>query len=102
MALAGGFGIELDLTKVPRSAVDRDDCVLFSESNSRFLVEIPEKAKAEFEVLMKGVVCAEIGRVTKNPKLTINGLNGSVKVEAPLADLRKSWKETLSSGVSEA
>jgi phosphoribosylformylglycinamidine synthase len=101
MALAGGFGIELDLRKVPRKAVNRDDFVLFSESNSRFLVEIPEKAKAEFEVLMKGVVCAEIGRVTRNPKLTISGLKGNIKVEAPLADLRRSWKETLSSGVSE-
>ena len=102
MALAGGFGIELDLTKVPKRAVDRDDFVLFSESNSRFLVEIPEKAKAEFEALMRGVVCAEIGRVTRNPKLTINSLKGTIKVEASLADLRRSWKETLSSGVSEA
>ena len=102
MALAGGFGIEMDLRKVPRKAVDRDDFVLFSESNSRFLVEIPEKAKAEFEAFMKGVVCAEMGRVSRNPRLTISGLNGKIKVEAPLADLRRSWKQTLSSGVSEA
>jgi hypothetical protein len=65
-------------------------------------VEIPEKAKAEFEALMKGVACGEIGRVTKNPKLTISGLKATIKVEAPLADLRRSWKGTLSSGVSEA
>jgi phosphoribosylformylglycinamidine synthase len=102
MALAGGFGMELDLTKVPRKTVDRDDFVLFSESNSRFLVEIPVRAKAEFEALMKGVVCAEIGRVTKDAELAVQGLNGAVKVEAALTNLRRSWKETFSSGVSEA
>src|SRR3990170_1465440 len=88
MALAGGFGIELDLGNVPRKGVDRDDFVLFSESNSRFLVEIPEKAKAEFEGLIKGSVCAEIGRVVKNSKLTISSLKGATTVEASLADLR--------------
>ncbi|HLC01313.1 MAG TPA: phosphoribosylformylglycinamidine synthase subunit PurL [Candidatus Bathyarchaeia archaeon] len=102
MALAGGFGMELDLGNVPRKGVDRDDFVLFSESNSRFLVEIPEKAKAEFEGLIKGSVCAEIGRVVKNSKLTISSLKGATTVEASLADLRRSWKGTLGSGVSEA
>ena len=102
MALAGGFGVELDLRKVPKKAVERDDFVLFSESNSRFLAEIPVKAKAEFEALMKGVVCAEIGRVSKNAKLAVHGLNGAVAIEASLADLRRSWKQTLGSGVSQA
>jgi phosphoribosylformylglycinamidine synthase len=102
MALAGGFGVEMDLGKVPKKAVDRDDFVLFSESNSRFLVEIPAKAKGEFEALMKGVVCAEIGRVSKNAELTVQGLNRAIAIEASLAYLRRSWKQTLSSGVNQA
>jgi phosphoribosylformylglycinamidine synthase len=101
MALAGGFGVELDLRNVPRKIAERDDSVLFSESNSRFLVEIPENAKTEFEAVMKGRVCAEIGTVTKDSKLTVRGLNGAVTVDSSLADLRKSWKATLSSGVQE-
>jgi phosphoribosylformylglycinamidine synthase len=99
MALAGGYGIELDLRKVPNKALNRNDFVLFSESNSRFLVEVPEKSKEEFEILMKGKVCAEIGRVTKNPKLIAYGLDGAIAVDAALTDLRRSWKETLSSWV---
>ena len=99
MALAGGFGAELDLKKVPRNASERDDLVLFSESNSRFLVEIPEKARDEFETLMKGDVCAEIGKVTKLSKLTIKGLKRTTAIEAPLEDLRRKWKGTLSSRV---
>jgi phosphoribosylformylglycinamidine synthase len=101
MALAGGFGLELDFAKVPRRAVERDDYVLFSESNSRFLVEIPDKAKAELEVLMKGKAFAEIGKVTSNSKLTIRGLGGAANVNASLPDLRRSWKATLRSGVGD-
>ena len=99
MALAGGYGVELDLGKVLGKGVSRDDFALFSESNSRFLVEVAEKAKKEFEGLMKRVSCAEVGRVSKNPKLIICGLGGGIAVEASISDLRKSWKETLSSGV---
>ena len=99
MALAGGYGLELDLTKVARRAVERNDFVMFSESNSRFLLEVPVNAKEDFEALMKGKDCAEIGKVTNNPKLTITGLNATKIVDASLSDLRKSWKKTLSSGV---
>jgi phosphoribosylformylglycinamidine (FGAM) synthase-like enzyme len=102
MTLAGGYGLELDLTKVPRKKVDRDDSVLFSESNSRFLVEIPQKAHAEFEAVMKGKVFAEIGKVASHSKLTISGWNGETKIDATSSDLRRSWKSTLSSGVNEA
>jgi phosphoribosylformylglycinamidine synthase len=99
MALAGGYGMELNLEKMPNKALNRNDFLLFSESNSRFLIEVPEKAKNAFEVVMKGKVCAEIGRVTKNPKLSVHGLDGTVVVDASLTALRRSWKETLSSGV---
>jgi len=96
MALAGGYGVELDLRKVPNKALSRNDLVLFSESNSRFLLEVPEKTKGDFEAVMKGKVCAEIGKVAKNPRLIVYGLGGAVAVDSSLKDLRGSWKETLS------
>jgi phosphoribosylformylglycinamidine synthase II len=99
MAFAGGYGLELDLPKVPGKGLQRDDFVLFSESNSRFLVEVSEKARNEFEGLMKGKVYAEIGKVVKSPRLLVRGLDGGVVVDASLGDLLKSWKRTLSSGV---
>ncbi|MEM3458467.1 MAG: phosphoribosylformylglycinamidine synthase subunit PurL [Candidatus Bathyarchaeia archaeon] len=99
MAFAGGLGLELDLLKVPCEALARDDFVLFSESNSRFLVEVSERDKVDFEVLMKNTVCAEIGKVSENPRLRIKGLDGKVVVDALLAELLASWKRTLSSGV---
>jgi phosphoribosylformylglycinamidine synthase len=99
MAFAGGYGIELHLQKVPTRNADRNDFVSFSESNSRFLVEVSQEAKEEFEALMKGKVYAEIGKVTKIPRLCIYGLKGKAVVNAAVSDLLASWKRTFSSGV---
>ncbi len=97
MAFASGLGLELDLREVPAKGVKRSDFLLFSESNSRFLIEVAPEAKADFKKLMKGKNCAAIGKVTKQPKLKIVGLKGKVAVEAPLDKLRYAWKKTLNS-----
>lgn len=94
MAFASRFGLELDLQKVPAKDVSRNDFLLFSESNSRFLIEIASQDKKLFEKLL-GKYSAQIGRVTKEAKLNITGLNGKTVVDAPLDDLRQSWKQTL-------
>ncbi|MCK4475013.1 phosphoribosylformylglycinamidine synthase, partial [Candidatus Bathyarchaeota archaeon] len=99
MAFTGGYGMELNLQKVPRKALNRDDFTLFSESNSRFLVEVSEKAKEEFEELMKGKICAEIGKVTEAPRFRIHGLNEEIVVDASLSELMSRWKQALSGEV---
>jgi len=96
MAFAGGHGLELDLRNVPREGCDRDDFLLFSESNSRFLVEVSSKAKEEFERLIKGKSCARVGKVTQELRLCIRGLDRKVAVDASLDELLRSWKRTLS------
>ncbi|MGA3060706.1 MAG: AIR synthase-related protein, partial [Candidatus Bathyarchaeia archaeon] len=95
MAFAGGCGLELDLGKVPCKELTRNDLVLFSESNSRFLIEVSETDKQEFEAQMKGKGCSQIGKVTKDEKLLIYGLNKKIVVDATLAKLRHHWKKTL-------
>jgi phosphoribosylformylglycinamidine (FGAM) synthase-like enzyme len=96
MAFAGGYGLELDLSAVPNKLVARNDFLLFSESNSRFLIEVAEQDRFAFEDLMRSKACAPIGNVTKDQKLLVHGLNGKVVVDADLAELRRSWKKTLS------
>ncbi|MCS7096100.1 MAG: phosphoribosylformylglycinamidine synthase subunit PurL [Nitrososphaerota archaeon] len=95
MAFSGGYGLELDLRLVPRENLERNDLILFSESNSRFLLEVPEKCRADFEAIMRGCTYAEIGRVTRTQRLRIHGLNGGVVIDAPLTELRNCWKKTL-------
>ncbi len=96
MALGSNLGAELELERIPTETLKRNDFALFSESNSRFLVEVTEKNREKFEGLMKGRTYATIGIVTKTPRLTIRGFKGSVVVDASVADLRANWKRTLS------
>ena len=95
MAFAGGYGLQLDLSKVPATGIERNDFMLFSESNSRFLLEVSEQDKEDFESVMRNKPYAQIGKVTKDERLVVNGLNMKTIVDASLADLRRSWKKTF-------
>jgi len=96
MAFSGGYGMDLRLKNIPRTGkMSRNDFLLFSESNSRFLVEVPEKHREDFEALMKGNVYAAIGRVKKAGYLSMYGLNDEKVVDASLAELRNRWKSGL-------
>ncbi len=99
MAFAGGHGVEMNLVEVPARNSNRNDFILFSESNSRFLLEVSQKARKDFEALMKGTVFSQIGRVTKTASLCVRGLSGKTVIDASLGDLFRSWKGTLSAGV---
>jgi len=96
MAFSGGYGIQLDLRSVPKARdMKRNDYVLFSESNSRFLVEVPEKRGEDFEALMGKNICSVVGRVDKNKRLSVYGLNGEGVFNVSLSRLRNAWKSTF-------
>lgn len=96
MAFAGGYGMELSTLPVPRPRkLARDDVILFSESNSRFICEVtPENVNA-FEDCLKDVPCAAIGRVTKGARFRVRGLNNTLIISEKLADLKHAWKAPL-------
>ncbi|MBI4285004.1 MAG: phosphoribosylformylglycinamidine synthase subunit PurL [Chloroflexi bacterium] len=96
MAFAGGLGANIDLKAVPLGeAIERDDFILFAESNSRFLVEVAPENKADFEKILKGTSFAQIGHVARRESLEINGLSGQRIVSAPLASLKEAWQKPL-------
>jgi phosphoribosylformylglycinamidine synthase len=95
MALSSPHGIKVFLKKIPRSEnINRNDFILFSESNSRFLIEVEKQKQGKIEALMRknNVPYALIGEVTKNPKLVVYGLNNKIIIEVATEDLRKHWK----------
>lgn len=94
MAFGGDTGVELDLDRTPVSGKMRPDHVLFSESNSRFLVEVQKKDKDDFETLMSGSVFARIGSTTKEKELKINS-KGRAVISSDLASLKQAWKGGL-------
>jgi phosphoribosylformylglycinamidine synthase II len=96
MSFSGDYGVELRLNNVPRAeGVGRDDLLLFSESNSRFLLEVTEKYRKDFESLMKDGMCTEVGRVKQDNFLTIFGLKDKRVVSAEIPELRRHWKGIL-------
>jgi len=95
MAFAGGFGTELELGRVPSSGVERDDFLLFSESNTRFLVEVTQEDRAAFEGILAGTPLACIGRAVEEKHLKVLGLDGQEVLSAGLAELKEAWQRTL-------
>jgi phosphoribosylformylglycinamidine (FGAM) synthase-like enzyme len=96
MAFAGGYGMKLYMRDVPRSDdVDRNDIVLFSESNSRFIVEVPEGSREEFERIMAGTAAAAIGEIVGGEDFEVYGLKGNLVVSARIWDLKEAWQRTF-------
>jgi phosphoribosylformylglycinamidine synthase len=96
MAFAGGLGMTVNLKNVPLAeSIERDDFILFSESNTRFLVEVVPENKPAFEKMMRGTYFAEVGRVTDNNKFEVYGHHGRVVLNASIAELKEAWQKPL-------
>jgi phosphoribosylformylglycinamidine synthase II len=103
MAFTGNYGIDLWLKNVSRpETLTRNDFILFSESNSRFLVEVEEERQVDFEKVMKAGAFALIGRVKKPTAFTIFDVRDRDLVEIDLAKLRNAWKTTFGANSYEA
>jgi phosphoribosylformylglycinamidine synthase len=96
MAFAGGWGAEVDLSSVPRTGdVDRDDMILFSESNSRLVLEVEDENGYHLERLFHDLPCASIGQVTSQDRLVCRGLDGRAVIDETIKSLKHSWQQTL-------
>jgi phosphoribosylformylglycinamidine synthase len=96
MAFAGGLGTAIYLALVPLGeSIERDDFILFSESNSRFLVEVALEDQAKFEEVMGATSLAVIGQVIDSEVLEVYGLNGNRVVAKPLDELKETWQRPI-------
>ncbi|MBS3816015.1 MAG: phosphoribosylformylglycinamidine synthase subunit PurL [Candidatus Thermoplasmatota archaeon] len=89
MCLAGNVGIRVDVETDLRS-----DKFLFSESNTRWIVEVEEENIEEFEKNFS-VPVQRIGSVSKENGRVKVKMNGNEKIDLGLKEIRKYWKETL-------
>ncbi len=96
MAFAGGLGASINLKEVPLGEpIGRDDFILFSESNSRFIVEVSADKKDAFEKAMVGIPLALIGQVSDKPRLEVYGRKGNSIVSISINELKEAWQKPL-------
>ena len=107
MAVAGGLGARISLRNVPRTVSARHDAVmLFSESTSRFVLEVrPDHLDALTALFSRmGVPLRQLGEVVgpdpdasapTSPRLTILGLDASPVIDASVLDLKAAWQRPL-------
>lgn len=96
MAFAGGLGMDLFVSEIPyEKPYTRNDFLLFSESNSRFIVEVERKKQNEFEKALKTIPHGLIGCVTESDEFIVHGLDGKPCIKAKLADLKEAWQKPL-------
>jgi phosphoribosylformylglycinamidine synthase len=104
MALAGGLGATVSLRDVPCEDDAAEDLVLlFSESPSRFLLEIQPQHYASLADLVGSLPMGRLGEVTGGaggaaasvPRLTVTGLGGTVVIDVPVGDLKAAWQAPL-------
>ncbi|MGQ9678033.1 MAG: phosphoribosylformylglycinamidine synthase subunit PurL [bacterium] len=96
MSIGGGFGVEVELRRVPGShRFERDDFLLFSESNSRFLCEVSPQRRELFERFFAGFSFAPIGRTVRNQLIVISGLGGNSVVNLDLNEASCVWRRSL-------
>lgn len=95
MAFAGGFGVDLDLSALSSSSTITDPAVLlYSESTTRFLVEVAPESAAKLEALFQELPLTKVG-VTTVAKRVQAGLGGKQILDADCAELKAAWLKPL-------
>lgn len=95
MAFAGGYGMKLDPTRLPEALELSTPSLLFSESNTRFLLEVAvDKMDALYECF-GDLPLVDIGEVIGTRQFTIKGNSGNTAISASLDELKAAWKNPL-------
>ncbi len=99
MALAGLLGLSIDIEQVPCEVLEYADDVLatillFSESASRFLVEIVPQQREAFEAHMSAhevhdIAC--LGRVIESGRFEVRA-GKRLLIDLPVDELQAAWK----------
>jgi phosphoribosylformylglycinamidine synthase II len=96
MAFAGGIGAKLDLGPLSQSmSISCSTVLLFSESNTRWIVEVEPHRVSDFEQAFAGLPVSKLGATVSSETLEIRDAQGAVLVQSPLADLKSSWQKPL-------
>jgi len=88
MTFSNKIGCEIDISSVKTNL--RDDILLFSESNSRFLIEVEEKNLKAVEKLLKDIPHYKIGK-TKGSSLVVKNKNKTL-INTKADKILRNWE----------
>ena len=95
MAFAGGWGVDIDLTPIAEASGLNDPAVLlYSESTTRFLIEVTPEAASNVEANFAGLPLARIGTVTAVGRAQFT-FAGKPVIDADCAELKSAWLTPL-------
>ncbi len=97
-ALAGDLGMKVELAQIPGAEhFERDDLLLFSESQGRFVVTVHPENKSKFEEITSSVPRAPVGLVTEDSMFTVHSKRtGEPEIISLSVELlRNAWKNPL-------
>jgi phosphoribosylformylglycinamidine synthase len=104
MALAGGLGADANLSEVPHADDAAHDLVLlFSESPTRFVIEVRPECLDELSSILDGLPLGRLGLVTAGadgggptgPRLIARGPDQNVVIDVTVEDLKEAWQRPL-------
>jgi phosphoribosylformylglycinamidine synthase II len=88
MTFSNKIGCEIDLSSTEKNL--RDDILLFSESNSRFLIEVEEKNLKAVEKLLKDIPHYKIGK-TKGTTLVVKNKDKTL-INIKVDEILRNWE----------
>ncbi len=93
MAIGGDIGAVVDTSKINKDL--RDDFKLFSESNTRWIVEVKKEKQNDFEKTLKkeDAPFIKIGKTNGKQLIINNGKNTLINLD--IANIRDIWKNAI-------
>lgn len=98
MCMAGGLGAIAHTSAIPTKGHESlsVDALLFSESTTRFLLEVPFEWERSLKMLFGDLPLACIGQVSDQPRLTIFGATGdTLLINAGIGEMKQAWQKPL-------
>ena len=95
MCFSGELAARIDLGAVVATGCKTNAEVLFSESQSRILVEVTPEHVAAFEAAMAGHIFAPIGETLRGDQIECRGIDKKEAFKLSRIDAKSAWKSTL-------
>ncbi|MEF8847535.1 MAG: phosphoribosylformylglycinamidine synthase subunit PurL [Candidatus Thermoplasmatota archaeon] len=94
MSIGGDIGAEIDISEISNDL--RSDYKLFSESNTRWMIEVKKEKQKQFEQIMKKhkIYYFNVGKLKNNNQIVIKDQNKTV-LKMNIDEIRDIWKNAI-------